>query len=182
MNRKKLPTVKAILDYWESAVYETKKETLSFCFDREEPTCFACHDGHNGKYDCKGIKGWTDARLQRAHIIPDSLNGSNDPSNFVMLCKSCHKQNPHVKNREVYIRWMNTFHSTQTQLVVSYMNSILDSKQLKDLSKLIKSPRQMTKFIKWSSENTGSHAFVGTKTKMESAQDFINSFMAYKDY
>ena len=32
--------------------------------------------------------------LERCHIVPDSLNGLDDPSNLVLLCYRCHREAP----------------------------------------------------------------------------------------
>jgi len=178
-NQTKLPSIKSILDYWELSLYRDKTEKLSFYFDREEPTCFACHDGHQGKYDCMGSKGWTSSRLERAHIIADSMGGTINPSNFVLLCKSCHKQNPHVRSRSVYMSWLNNFNKSQAKVCNEFLSNTLDESQLKEFVNLIESPKKWNTFIKWSSENTGSHAFVGAKTKLETTQDMAYNFLAY---
>lgn len=36
------------------------------------------------------------SRLQRCHIVPDSLGGLNEPSNLVLLCGRCHREAPNV--------------------------------------------------------------------------------------
>jgi hypothetical protein len=58
--------------------------------------CFGCYE-----YE----KSWRS--FERAHIIPAMLNGSNDPSNFVMLCKECHHKNPNTPHDEVYFKWLD---------------------------------------------------------------------------
>jgi len=179
MNRKKLPTVKSILDYWDSRP-ETYKE-LSFCFDREEPTCFACHDGHEGKYDCQGASAWTKSGLQRSHIIPDSLGGTNDPSNFVMLCKGCHKQNPQSSSKKAYMDWLKHFHVNQSAACVNYLRSNLSEDDLVTLTDIFSTREGMESFAKWSSTYTTTHAFVEAKTKLEITNTVIWNYIAWKE-
>lgn len=45
--------------------------------------------------------------LERAHIIPHSLGGSNDVSNFILLCGKCHRESPDVADEHALIEWVN---------------------------------------------------------------------------
>ena len=175
----KLPSIKSILDYWDSRP-ETYKE-LSFCFDREEPTCFACHDGHDGKYDCQGSSGWTKSRLERAHIIPDSLGGSNEPSNFVLLCKSCHKQNPQFISRKLYMNWLKKFHANQRDACISYLRSNLSEDDIVTITDILSTKEGMESFVKWQSKYTTPHGFAGAKTKLEITNTVIWNYIAWKE-
>ena len=38
-------------------------------------------------------------KLQRCHIIPDSLGGKDEPSNLVLLCERCHIDAPNVESQ-----------------------------------------------------------------------------------
>ena len=40
-------------------------------------------------------------KLQRCHIIPDSLGGKVEPSKMVLLCETCHSEGPNVDDPEV---------------------------------------------------------------------------------
>ncbi|ECY6091243.1 HNH endonuclease, partial [Salmonella enterica subsp. enterica serovar Enteritidis] len=46
-------------------------------------------------------------KLERAHIIPHSLGGSNDVSNYILLCNKCHRESPDIANESALIEWMN---------------------------------------------------------------------------
>ena len=48
-------------------------------------------------------------RLQRCHIIPDSLGGIDEPSNYVLLCKTCHEAGPNVSDPEVMWDWIAAY-------------------------------------------------------------------------
>jgi 5-methylcytosine-specific restriction endonuclease McrA len=51
------------------------------------------------------------ARLQRCHIVPASQGGQGDPSNMVLLCIRCHRENPNVSDPLLMWRWIR--HSTE---------------------------------------------------------------------
>ena len=44
--------------------------------------------------------------VERCHIIPHSLGGSNHPSNYVLLCKICHTQAPDLNDKEFMFKWI----------------------------------------------------------------------------
>ena len=69
---------------------------------KEVAHCFAC--GYTGT----GKTSWRHATLIKAHVVPFSLGGSNDPSNFVLLCCVCHYINPETPSRADYLRWLDT--------------------------------------------------------------------------
>jgi|14BtaG_2_1085337.scaffolds.fasta_scaffold45255_2 5-methylcytosine-specific restriction endonuclease McrA len=82
--------------------------------DWGEPSCWAC-----GKWettsDCTDpnaslstiFQSWNGATfLERCHIVPKMLGGSNDCSNLVLLCKHCHKQSPDVKKAKFIQKWI----------------------------------------------------------------------------
>ena len=48
-------------------------------------------------------------KLERAHIIPDSIGGKDEPSNFVLLCKRCHADGPNVKDPEIMWDWIRAY-------------------------------------------------------------------------
>lgn len=47
-----------------------------------------------------------ESRLERCHIIPDSLNGLDEPSNLVLLCKRCHIDAPNVDSKTYMWDWI----------------------------------------------------------------------------
>ena len=98
-----------IFDYWLNteeghkrvkAIRDQVGSYPSFaCADIDFPECFACSQPVRSKSNFKDrVKNWRDvwnkASLERAHIIPHSKGGESIPSNLVLLCKDCHKENP----------------------------------------------------------------------------------------
>jgi HNH endonuclease len=46
------------------------------------------------------------SRLERCHIIPHSLGGSEDPENLVLLCGRCHREAPNVADPSFMWIWL----------------------------------------------------------------------------
>jgi HNH endonuclease len=114
-----------IAEWWEGnfrtaypehqcAFYDGQKPPYhwKFVIDLGEPSCFACnwydwrartYDAEDGYTDLKRI--WDDSRLERAHIVPYSLGGSNHVSNYLLLCKQCHKDAPDTANPRFMLQW-----------------------------------------------------------------------------
>lgn len=82
---------KEIVDYWAKHIDECG---LSIDFSEAHELCWRC--------GCK-------RNLERCHIIPDSLGGEDKPSNFVLLCKRCHLDNPNVADSEIMWDWLHSY-------------------------------------------------------------------------
>lgn len=81
-------TKKEIVEYWEGKQDECG---LSVDWAEAEERCWRC-----------GYK----KRLQRCHIIPDSLGGKDEPSNLVLLCERCHIDAPNVESKTFMWDWI----------------------------------------------------------------------------
>jgi len=46
------------------------------------------------------------SKLERCHIVPDSLQGTDDPSNLVLLCTKCHREAPNVADPRFMWTWL----------------------------------------------------------------------------
>lgn len=77
-----------IVQYWESIVYEGDLGT-DWC------------DAHTRCWRC-GYK----SSLDRCHIIPKSLGGSDGCDNLVLLCKSCHREAPNCPDSKYMWEWI----------------------------------------------------------------------------
>jgi hypothetical protein len=44
--------------------------------------------------------------IQRCHMVPDALGGSNHPSNFVLLKKRVHARCPNTSDKNIFINWL----------------------------------------------------------------------------
>lgn len=81
--------------------------------DVGEPACFAClYYAHSWDKsidvasDASIDLGWDKAPLERAHIIATQHGGSMEPSNFVLLCTTCHAAAPVIARPEPMFEWM----------------------------------------------------------------------------
>lgn len=81
-------TVNEIVEYWESRIDESE---LSIDFAEAHERCWRC-----------GYK----SKLHRCHIIPDSLEGEDSPSNLVLLCQRCHIEAPNINDKDFFWEWL----------------------------------------------------------------------------
>lgn len=92
--RTKIKTkIQEIIDYW---IKIEKEYYLNFDWSEAHIVCWRC--------GCK-------RKLQRCHIIPDSLGGKDEPSNFVLLCSECHQEAPNVESSTFMWDWIKSFHN-----------------------------------------------------------------------
>ena len=97
------PTCQEIFDYW------VNQETCPWNGFLDEPACFACGFFKDETSKTTGWHTWNKAGkngLERCHIIPHSLGGSNTVDNFVLLCKKCHELSPDIGDSEFLFDWM----------------------------------------------------------------------------
>ena len=107
--RKTAPSKFDILSYW------AEQKEYNFVVDIWEPSCFACERNFEGRHD---PKVWCEEKamiaqlerfpLEKAHIIPHSLGGTNDESNYVLLCKDCHRRAPMFPHRDMFLQWVTS--------------------------------------------------------------------------
>lgn len=84
-------TIDEIVSYWVTKVDEGD---LSIDFSEAHERCWRC--GYEKK-------------LERCHIVPHSLGGKDIPSNYVLLCKRCHLDNPNVSDPEIMWDWLKAY-------------------------------------------------------------------------
>jgi hypothetical protein len=80
---------KAIVNYWISRV------------GQDDLNINLYHNAHERCWRCA-----TKCKPEQAHIIPHALGGPSDPSNLVLLCNQCHKENPNTSNADLFWQWM----------------------------------------------------------------------------
>ena len=91
-NREAIKTTsKQIVDYW---IEHLSDHMIGVEWEDAMEYCWRCA--------CK-------RRLQRCHIIPDSLGGKDEPSNMVLLCEECHSEGPNVDDPEVMWDWISAY-------------------------------------------------------------------------
>lgn len=76
--------------------------------------CWCCHaiEDHP-EYDIK---------IQRCHVIPKSLRGSNDPLNFVLLCDRCHRHSPDIHDKDSIFAWMEMKEDEHQEYVATFID------------------------------------------------------------
>lgn len=86
------------------------RDARPFVLDLGEPACFACRwypDGCEVSDTVTLKAAWAlRAKLDRAHLKPHSLGGDNDPSNIVLLCKTCHREAPDWDEPAEMLAWV----------------------------------------------------------------------------
>ncbi|MSM41573.1 MAG: HNH endonuclease [Geobacter sp.] len=80
-----------IVDYWSEHQDECG---LSVDWAEAHERCWRC-----------GYK----SKLERCHIIPDSMAGPDEPSNLVLLCHRCHREAPNVKDPRFMWIWIRAY-------------------------------------------------------------------------
>ena len=173
MSRKSLPTHKVIIDHW---MHEFERGPSSFFpVDWEVPICFACRAFCGSDREITGVyrskqwfsniyAAWEKAKLERCHIITDSLGGINKPSNIVFLCKECHTLSPDTGDTAVFFKWCNN----QSWLKRGYskiedgFNSfgidVKDKQAIAPILDLFSSDERVAAFKKFAADNISLHA------------------------
>lgn len=62
-----------------------------------------------GNWDCERDRCWCcghEGRLQRCHVVPQSLGGNDTAANIVPLCAQCHDEAPDVIDPSEMFRWI----------------------------------------------------------------------------
>ena len=128
--------------------------------DIGEPACFACgmydhtFDLVDKKLTEKNVEvAWSKNHFEKAHIIPHALGGSNDPPNYVILCKACHSQAPNIKNRRLFIEWVLNYSKNAWRQSESIVAQYLSDEDTRILSKMIINKESSKILDEWLSEN-----------------------------
>ena len=98
--RPTMPTKEAIARWWWHHGWDEAREYRLNLVDFGEPCCWACGTWRSS------WTSWHKASLERCHIVPHALGGTNDPSNYVLLCKDCHLESPDTPHREAMLTWI----------------------------------------------------------------------------
>jgi hypothetical protein len=87
------------------AMHWAKRE-FRFVIDSGEPACFACgyYEEHWDRPDDVKQR-WNGAQLERAHILAESIGGSPDVENFLLLCRQCHRDAPMTNTPNLLLNW-----------------------------------------------------------------------------
>lgn len=89
-----LPSRAAIAAHWSTVPIEWTDGT-THPMEHDVHACWACDLTTE---DC--------GPLERAHLVPRSLGGSDDASNLVLLCRSCHRKAPNTDDAAYMLEWV----------------------------------------------------------------------------
>lgn len=101
-----LPSRYEIAKYWIEG--EGRNSLYVKVYDTGEPICFAC--GYHAEYWDRhklSEEKWNKSSLDRAHIKPKSLGGSDTVDNLVLLCSRCHKEAPDYVDSKEMLNWIS---------------------------------------------------------------------------
>ena len=95
------------------------ENTIAVINDWGEPECWACGRMVSAEDDQRYLdyleKGnfkniWNlpkvKSGLNRCHIIPHMLGGSDNPNNLFLMCERCHKESPDIQSKKMFLRWV----------------------------------------------------------------------------
>lgn len=154
-----LPSKTEIVVYWRDCLH-----LKGIWIDWGEPSCWACGWGWSGRYDCKHadasweqmLRGWERAPLQRCHILPRSLGGSDDASNLLLMCRECHDLAPNTSNTAFFFSWaarQNWLDRMMLKLKTELDPLGMTENQMRQISVLVESENFQT----WLLGNVGIH-------------------------
>ena len=83
-----MATVEQIVKYWS---FEQDECGLGVDWSEGHQRCWRCGYERN---------------LQKCHIVPKALGGSDGPDNLVLLCLQCHREAPNSSNPEYMWIWL----------------------------------------------------------------------------
>ena len=106
LSREDMPSPSEIIEWWRSVEGRAHAKTIQRRYGapvvkrlgkipKVKSSCWACGC-------CEGRWGHG---LDRCHIVPLALGGGSAPSNLLMMCRSCHQDNPDTRDPAVFWSW-----------------------------------------------------------------------------
>jgi hypothetical protein len=131
----------------------------------DEPHCWACGYGWKRK-SAPTNQSFSDdelaniydreKHLQRCHIIPRSLGGSDDVSNLFLMCSECHDLAPNTSSSDSFFKWVEKqswFSRRYSELLDGMKPFDISEKDSKEIKKIL----QSDDFHQWWSKNGSLH-------------------------
>jgi len=155
MTRKSLPSIHKIASWWASEQGQERvnqiKRDYEVCLidklsniDLDSAHCWACDK--TLRSGCSNYRT-KDLGLHRCHVIPDCLGGSNDPSNIILMCAECHKDNPDSTDESLFWWWFKNVESDYLQKanrLIKILPSSLNDEEADEILKEFKSDLNKT--------------------------------------
>lgn len=96
---------KSIYEEWRDKVIKRSGDVTSLpCVEDDDIAAVLEHED-DGKYCCWAC-GASGVTLNRCHIVPHALGGSDEPSNLFLMCEACHAESPDTANPASLMRWV----------------------------------------------------------------------------
>lgn len=202
-----------IFNYWKDKYIDAKgniiehyingkyNELIEVVTDWDIPHCWCCgknvsmkNNIHHDRLDTEALKHiWSNkeykiGELNRCHIIPKSLGGSDTPQNLFLLCERCHKLSPDTVFPDIFFRYI---FNNRHKYILGHDTTIIGTmfKELKDYYKLSNEIITLTidkvgteYIIKESYKSIGLHGGSAATSSISSALAKIiyNIYMKYK--
>jgi hypothetical protein len=99
-------------------------------------TCWACYEGI-------GLPEFTPTR---AHINSNQNGGSNNPSNYFLLCRNCHKEQPDGCSKHIQLLWLKR-QPTHIEREIKFAHSIFDL--IEDEADQLEDEKILNKYLKY---------------------------------
>ena len=153
-----LPSKGDIFLYWKDHLGQ-----IGIFIDWGEPGCWACDFHYDTKYDIKHenatidelIACWNRIPLQRCHIVPKSLGGSDDVSNLFLMCRECHDLAPNTLYPDIFYHWVRHQDWASRELV--RFNNALETFASLEESELLAKVIASDEFRIWIRGKLGRH-------------------------
>jgi hypothetical protein len=155
-----LPSKAQIFDHWKD-----RFRAIGIFIDWGEPSCWACGFHYGTKYDIKRsaaswskiYAGWDKIPLQRCHIVPRPLGGTDDASNLFLMCRECHDLAPNTSIPDIFFDWVRSqsFHRRESDKIQEALRAFgVNQTQQEKLAHVIES----AEFRVWLRGKLGLHS------------------------
>ncbi|OWJ67929.1 HNH endonuclease signature motif containing protein [Inquilinus limosus] len=154
-----LPSKTEIFSHWKD-----RFEDIGIFVDWGEPSCWVCGFHYGVRYDIKSpdadwsdiLDGWQRIPLQRCHIVPRSLGGTDEPDNLFLMCRECHDLAPNTTLHEIFFEWARAQCSRrrETAKITEALRSFdVGPEQYHELLRVLENPD----FAIWKRDKIGPH-------------------------
>ena len=154
-----LPSKSQIFDCWKDRLPE-----FGFRIHWREPCCWACGYNYGARFRIKQSdvgsheisRCWDNIPLQRCHIIPRSLGGTNEVTNLFLMCRECHDLAPNTSIPEVFFEWARgqDWDARESAKILAALQSFgVDSMDYRKFNEVLTSQA----FASWWSTKFGLH-------------------------
>ena len=126
--------------------------------------CWACGFHYGTKYDIRRsdaswheiLRCWDKIPLQRCHISPSSLGGTDEEANLFLMCRECHDRMPNTSISQIFFEWARAQNSNvrETAKIRDALDAFcFENAAWQDLERTI----NLEEFKSWSRDKFGLH-------------------------